>query len=157
MTSFGPMDETPIGHLYNTNDYTIDNYCAIEDIEFGRPVIRVVTDKTTRQTQVKNWTNMSAIDAGFVFAGISVFTYLSPNPYNSSSGGSKIQTKSQGNFIRFGDVKVLASVAINAGDFAYIDVSNGTFTNVGENNLRIGRFLTSTSDVNQAVQLYINF
>lgn len=151
MTSFAlSLDKIEIGQKSTTNPVRIKSYSAIEDIPFGVAVSRVLTDGITRQTQVKNWA------AGGVFAGITVYTQTATNSYDGTTG-SKVKAKTMANIAEWGDFEVLASVAVNAGDVAYIVADTGLFTNVATNNIKVGRFQTSTVNANEQATLYINF
>ena len=80
---------------------------------------------------MKNWA------AGGVFAGITVYTQTATNSYDGTTG-SKVKAKTMANIAEWGDFEVL-------------------FTNVATNNIKVGRFQTSTVNANEQATLYINF
>jgi len=155
MTSFAlSIDSLQVGQLPNTNIRITDPYIAKEDIEFGKPVLREVVNGVL---VVKNWVAGTAADLAKTFAGISHYSQTSANKFYDDTTGNVISKGTLGNFLRFGDHLITASVAVTMGDDCYIDVTNGKFTNVATNNLKIGRFNTTTTAVDQAAIIYLTF
>jgi hypothetical protein len=155
MTSFAlSIDSLQVGQRPNTNICMIDSYIAKEDIEFGKPVLREVVNGVM---VVKNWVAGTAADLAKTFAGISFYTQTSANKFYDDTTGSVISAGTLGNFMRFGDHLITASVAVVIGDACYIDVATGKFTNVATNNLKIGRFYTTTTAVDQPALIYLTF
>lgn len=152
MTNFSlNMDSLQVGQLPNTNIRMIDSYIAQEDIDFGKPVILDLSDNT-----VKNWVAGTAADLAKLYMGISVFTQSAPNLSFEDNTGNKILAGTVGNFIRFGDQTVITEVAATKGEHCYINVANGAFTNVEANNLKIGRFMTSTTAGGEKAVIFVN-
>jgi hypothetical protein len=155
MTSFAlSIDGLQVGQRPNTNIGIIDSYVTKEDIEFGKPVLREVVNGVV---VVKNWVAGTATDLAKTFAGISNYSQTSANKFYDDTTGNKIYKGTLGNFRRFGDDLITASVVVAMGDACYIDVATGKFTNVATNNLKIGRFYTTTTAVDQPALIYLTF
>lgn len=77
------------------------------------------------------------------FAGVTVLDTTQLQDSYPQYATARVRTK--------GPVVVTASVAVNAGDAAYIVPATGVFTNVATSNTLVGKFETSTSGAGLAV------
>lgn len=155
MTSFAlSIDSLQVGQSPNTNIHITDSYVTKEDIEFGKPVLREVVNGVL---VVKNWVPGTAADLAKTFAGISIYSQTSANRFYDDTTGSLILKGTLGNFRRFGDNLITASVVVTIGDACYIDVATGKFTNVATDNLKIGRFYSTTTAIDQPALIYLTF
>jgi len=117
-----------VGQIVDVTDRTIDSFTAEEVIGYGVALKR----GTIPTDQVKLW----AGDINMPMVGVSVFTQTQfTGEYPISSA---VSVMSEGRVW----VNAETGLTIVAGQRAYVNVTNGLFTNVATDNLLVGNFLT---------------
>jgi hypothetical protein len=109
------------------------SFGAEEAIPFGQPLIR----GTDPQKQVKR----------FPAGGASTLKFLGVSGYDPEQIGGSYPTASMVTVVEQGRVWVplIGAIAVDAGDWAYLDRSTGLITDIepaSANKITIGRFLT---------------
>ncbi len=122
------IEVAQVGQIADASNRIIDSFTAEEVIGYGLSLKR----GTVKDKQVLKWTG----DIDTPMLGISVFTqtqYTGEYPVNSA-----VSVMTEGRvWVNAEDALVIAS-----GQRAYLNVTNGLFTNVAANNLLIGKFLS---------------
>ncbi len=135
MAEYGYNDLPAVGRLATYHNKWVDSYAAEEEIEFGVALKR----GTVKDDQVLNWSDAITVDV----VGISVFSDTAIDGKYAVGDTVKVLTK--------GRVYVMASVAVVAGEKAYVVVNSGVFTNVATNNLLVGKFMSSAAQDTVAI------
>jgi hypothetical protein len=118
-----------VGQIVDASNRIIDSFSAEEIINYGIALKR----GTDPQNQVLVWVG----DINTPVVGVSIFTHLQYTGQYPIA--SEVSVMTQGRVW----VDAEDGLDIVAGEKAYVNVTNGAFTNVAANNLLVGKFLTS--------------
>lgn len=135
MAEYGYNDLPAVGRLTTYHNKWVDSYAAEAIVEFGVPLKR----GTSKDDQVLTWADAITVDV----VGISVFSDTSISKKYAIGDTVKVLTK--------GRIYVTVSVAVEAGEKAYITVTTGLFTNLAPNNLLVGKFMSSAAQDTVAI------
>jgi hypothetical protein len=134
--------EAQTGQIADASNRIVDSFTAEAVIGFGLPLMR----GTLPQEQVLPWAGTVATP----MVGVSVFTQTqATGRYPVDTAVSVI---TEGRVY----VHVVDAIFINAGERAYINVTNGSFTNVSAANLLVGKFLTTGNSAGGLFVLELN-
>lgn len=129
------LDVAQAGQIYGLSDHVIDSLTATADVAFGAPVEQGASDEVGA--------TLNALTDNFV--GVAVFTQAVGN--DGSRTGYKNNERMS--VMRKGRVWVTVAANVTKEADAYV-TAGGTF-NVTNTGIRVGKFLTTTSNGGLAV------
>lgn len=136
LSSYGfRLDVAQAGQIYDLSDHVIDSLTATADVAFGAPVEQGASDEVGA--------TLNALTDNFV--GVAVFTQAVEN--DGSRTGYK--NKERMSVMRKGRVWVTVAANVTKEADAYVTAA-GTF-NVTTTGIKVGKFLTTTSNGGLAV------
>lgn len=141
------------GQIADSSLRRIDSkYITAGTLEFGVPVYNTGnTTEAGENSEVAPWTET----ANGSVAGISVFD---PTKIRTiTEAGGKYTGPSDVAVLTFGRIFVVASVAVNAGEKAYLVEGTGAFTNVAAGNTYVGIFKTAGNPIGDFPLAELNF